>query len=51
MDWAAHLWNPSDRQVVYPYQFDHHHFTRWITACHIRHRCTPAMTSPLGGQQ
>lgn len=47
----AHLWNISDRQVVYPYHFDRHHFSRWITACHIRERLTPTMTEPLGGPQ
>lgn len=51
MDWTAHLWNISDRQVVYRYHFDHHHFTRWITACHIRERLTPTMTNPLGEPQ
>jgi hypothetical protein len=51
MNWAAHLWNIDDRQVVYPYQFDHHHFSRWITACHIRERLTPSMTDPREAQQ
>jgi hypothetical protein len=48
MNWAAHLWNIDERQVLYPYQFDRHHFSRWITACHIRERLTPTMTNPLG---
>jgi len=51
MDWTAHLWNISDRQVVYPYNFDRHHFSRWITACHMRDHRTPAMTDSLGDPQ
>lgn len=51
MDWAAHLWNIGERQVGYPYNLDYHHFSRWITACHIRARRTPTMTDPLRGQR
>jgi hypothetical protein len=51
MDWTAHLWNIGDRQVVYPYNFDRRHFSRWITACHIRDHRTPAMTDSLGDPQ
>ena len=43
MAWAAHFWDVGQRATPFPWMFEEFYFQRWITACHLRHRSTPAL--------
>ena len=44
MQWAAHFWNVDSGQVVFPWNFEEFYFQRWIIACHLRQKMSPALT-------
>ena len=49
MEWSVHFWNLDRWPAKFPYVFEHHDFERWITACHLYMRITPAHTSSQEG--
>jgi hypothetical protein len=48
MRWAAHFWDVYLSQATFPYVFETYYFRRWITACHLYKRITPAFPSDTG---
>jgi hypothetical protein len=49
--WAAHFWDVGLSEVSFPYSFDESNFRRWITACHLYRRITPALPTDTGGRR
>jgi hypothetical protein len=48
MRWAAHFWDVDRWPAKFPYVFETYYFQRWITACHLYKRITPALPSDTG---
>ena len=51
MRWAAHFWDVDRWPVRFPHVFETYYFRRWITACHLYKRMTPAIPSNTGGDR
>lgn len=51
MRWAAHFWDVDRWPAKFPYVFEMYYFRRWVTACHLYRRMTPALPSGSGGER
>ena len=49
MRWAAHFWDVDRWPARFPYVFETYYFRRWVAACHLYKRITPAIASDTGG--
>jgi hypothetical protein len=49
--WAAHFWDVDRWPAKFPHVFETYYFRRWITACHLYKRITPALPSMTGGER
>jgi hypothetical protein len=51
MRWAAHFWDVDRWPAKFPYVFEMYYFRRWVTACHLYRRITPAVPSGTEGER
>ena len=51
MRWAAHFWDVDRWPAQFPYVFETYYFHRWIGACHLYRRFTPALAGYAGGER
>ena len=51
MRWAAHFWDVDRWPAKFPHVFETYYFRRWVTACHLYKRITPALPSATGGER
>jgi hypothetical protein len=51
MRWATHFWDVNRWPAKFPYVFETYYFRRWVTACHLYRRITPALPSGAGGER
>jgi hypothetical protein len=51
MRWAAHFWDVDGWPAQLPYVFETFYFRRWINACHLYKRITPALPTDTGGER
>jgi hypothetical protein len=51
MGWAAHFWDVDRWPQRFPHVFETYYFRRWIIACHLYRRMTPAPRSDSGGER
>ena len=49
--WAAHFWDVDRWPAKFPYVFEAHYFRRWVVACHLYRRITPALPSGKGSER
>jgi hypothetical protein len=48
---AAHFWDVDRWPAKFPYVFEMYYFLRWVTACRLYRRITPALRSGAGGER
>jgi hypothetical protein len=51
MRWAAHFWDVDRWPAKFPHVFETFYFRRWVTACHLHKRITPALLTDTGGER
>jgi hypothetical protein len=51
MRWAAHFWDVDRWPAKFPHVFETYYFRRWVTACHLYKRITPALPCDPGGDR
>jgi hypothetical protein len=51
MQWAAHFWDVDRWPAKFPYVFETYYFRRWVAACHLYRRITPAPRTGMGGER
>lgn len=49
--WAAHFWYVGRWPARFPQVFETYYFRRWVTACHLYKRITPALPTDTGGER
>ena len=49
--WAAHFWDVDRWPSRFPDVFETFYFRRWVTACHLYRRMTPAVPSDTRGER